>query len=67
MTSSVSVGVEDGAHWDSDPGARGGRGQMFIIEGKDLGAPLGHESQADSACNPPIIGQKPKGPCSSGL
>lgn len=38
-----------------------------LIEGKDLRAPLGHESQADAARNPPIIGQKPKGPCSSGL
>lgn len=63
MTSFVPVGVE------VEPtrililghGEKMGR---CLIEGKDHGAPLSLESPVDVACNPPIIGKKPKGPCS---
>lgn len=64
MTCSASVGVSE-THKILILGSREEEGRC-LIEGKDLGAPLGLESQGDAMCNPPIMGQKPKGLSSGG-
>lgn len=65
MTRSVSVGVGGETHRILILGSREEEGRC-LIEGKDLRAPPGLESQADTMHNPPIMGQKPKGLSSGG-
>lgn len=64
MTCSASVGVGE-THKILILGSREEEGRC-LIEDKDLRAPLGLESQGDAMCNPPIMGQKPKGLSSGG-
>lgn len=64
MTCSASVGVGE-THKILILGSREEEGRC-LIEGKDLRAPLGLESQGDAMCNPPVMGQKPKGLSSGG-
>lgn len=64
MTCSASVGVGE-THKILILGSRVEEGRC-LIEGKDLGAPLGLESQGDVMHNPPIMGQKHKGLSSGG-
>ena len=64
MTCSASVGVGE-THKILILGSREEEGRC-LIEDKDLRAPLGLESQGDAMCNPPVMGQKPKGLSSGG-